>query len=159
LSAAKQMRMPELLIFGKVVALGAVLTEVVRLCFLASVEFGKALESRAGSGWSVACIVCALCVVVDYALQRQAQRHAWRVIASWRIDLLVLFCVGSEIDFLLQPQLARAHDVASRTGLGSDCAIRVAGRAAIADGADIPRALRKESDATDLSDRCRGCLC
>jgi len=107
------MRMPELLIFGKVVALGAVLTEVVRLCFLASVEFGKALESRAGSGWSVACIVCALCVVVVYALQRQAQRHAWRVIASWRIDLLVLFCVGSEIDFLLQPQLARAHDVAS----------------------------------------------
>ena len=113
MTATKQMKMPELLVFLRAHMLGFVLAEIFRIGYLASASFGEALAENARV-FSTLLVITSVAIVLLYAFQRQAIRHAKRLYESSRLDLLVVFGLGIVVNHLLARELVRFHEALGR---------------------------------------------
>jgi hypothetical protein len=104
------MKMPELLIFGKLLATGFVAAEVWRVAFYLGANFTPILSDVAF--WvqiSVLLLGALLCMA--YAAKRGAHLAAARMGRSLRFELLIVICIGIWTNELALPWLANAHAV------------------------------------------------
>lgn len=102
--------MPELLVFMRAHLLGVLLAEIFRVGYLGSKAYGEALVAYYGQSLSWVVITGCLVLVATYAYRRQAFRHAMRIGASQRLDLLLLFILGLWVNDLIASKLARFHN-------------------------------------------------
>lgn len=107
------MRMPDFLVFARAHLLGVLLAEIFRVGCHGSKAFGAALVAHFDQGPLLVGVVVCLAIVVTYAYRRQAFRHAMRIAASRRLDLLLLFVLGLWVNQLIAPKLTRFHDAAA----------------------------------------------
>lgn len=103
------MRMPELLVYGRTVLYGLVLAEVARLALLASATFGRRVSDAFALPEVFAGIVFCLAVTTVYGWRRQGLSKARRMVASWRVDLLLGTALGVWANFLIAPKLVKVH--------------------------------------------------
>ena len=102
------MKMPELLVFAKMFAVGLVGTEVFRVAFYLGTSFAKELEVVAL--WlTVVAVLAGLALCLTYAVKRDAHLVAARIGRSYRIDLLVAAGIGIWSNELASPWLAKVH--------------------------------------------------
>nr|WP_315233568.1 P-loop NTPase fold protein [uncultured Albidiferax sp.] len=113
MSSSPPIKAPEWLVFLRAVLLGAVLAEICQIGFLSSAAWGRQLTDDDQIGYVIVLVYMASVCLVAYAYQRQAHKHAQRVIASRRYDLGALVVAGVWIDHLLIPQLATFHGAVS----------------------------------------------
>jgi len=102
------MKMPEILVFAKMFAVGLVGAEVFRVAFYLGANFAKELQEVAL--WLIVVMVLAglaLCLV--YAVKRNAHLIAARIGRSYRVDLLVTVGIGVWSNELASPWLAKVH--------------------------------------------------
>jgi hypothetical protein len=111
------MRMPELLVYGRAALHGLTLAEVGRLVFLGSKMFGQWVADEIPL--PAICVAALLCLAVPaiYGWRRLAFAQLRRVVASWRVDLLLAAGLGVWADFLVAPKLASLHSAVSRQDL------------------------------------------
>ncbi|MGE0350884.1 P-loop NTPase fold protein [Hydrogenophaga sp.] len=112
------MRMPELLVYGRMVISGFLLAEGFRLAFLASSAFGYWISDALPLPIVCAALLFCFAIPVVYGWKRQAIAQLRRMIASWRIDLLASVALGIWADFLVAPKLAKVHAAISRQDMG-----------------------------------------
>lgn len=109
-SKPSAMKMPELLVFARMLFIGFVGAEVAHIFFLLGTSFAqqivdvplclKAMGVMAGLG------ICLL-----YAVKRNAHCAAMRIVRSYRIDLLAGVVIGVWSNKLASPWLAKVHTV------------------------------------------------
>ena len=81
-------KMPELLVFAKIFAVGLVGAEVFQLAFYLGANFAKDLQEAAL--WpKVLAVLAGLALCLIYAVKRNAHLVAARIGRSYRIDLLM----------------------------------------------------------------------
>ncbi|MCM8915059.1 KAP family NTPase [Pseudomonas inefficax] len=105
-----EMKMPELMVFFRTLAVGFLAAEVWRVASYFGNNFSPELIGV--NFWvqvSVISIVTVLCCY--YALCRGAISDTARIIKSCRIDLLLAVIVGVWANFLLAPKLKKFHDI------------------------------------------------
>lgn len=103
-----ELKMPELLVFFRVLVLGFILTEVWRVSFYLGVNFFRKLSNIEPClllGGVV--LLVALCFV--YALNRSAHKSLGRITRSLRIDLLTALVTGIWINQLSSPAFSKLH--------------------------------------------------
>lgn len=108
------MRMPDLLVYGRVAIYGLLVAESGRLAFLGSAVFGNwvanALPWQAVSAGLVLC----LALPIIYGWKRQAFAQLRRMVDSRRADLLLGAALGVWADFLVAPKLIKVHNAIAR---------------------------------------------
>lgn len=109
MTAAKPaMKMPELLIFVKSLAIGFVAAEVGRVGFYLGHNFVSIL-SKIAPEWRLIGILMAAILCLTYLFQRGAHNVISQIVVSLRVDLLVSVSVGIWANELVSPGLAKAH--------------------------------------------------
>jgi hypothetical protein len=107
-SSQPAMKMPELLVFGKLLAYGFIGAEIWRVAFYLGVNFALTLSETAP--WmKVGAILFGLALCLIYAVKRGAHFTALRIGRSLRFDLLVAVGVGIWTNELVSPWLLKAH--------------------------------------------------
>lgn len=102
------MKMPELLVFAKLLATGFAVAEVWRATFYLGANFAPALSEIAL--WAkVGGILAGLLICLTYVFNRGAHVAAARMGRSLRLDLLVAIGIGIWTNELVSPWLAKAH--------------------------------------------------
>ena len=102
------MKMPELLVFAKMFAVGFVVAEICRITSYLGTSFAPAIADF--SLWVRAFVVLmglALCVV--YAFNRGAHISVAQMGRSLRLDLLIAMCLGAWSNELAMPRLSKFH--------------------------------------------------
>jgi hypothetical protein len=102
------MKMPELLVFAKMFALGFVLIEICRITYYLGASFAPAIADF--SLWVRAIVVLvglALCVV--YAFNRRAHISVAQMGRSLRVDLLFAMCLGAWSNEVAMPRISEFH--------------------------------------------------
>ncbi|MGE6822307.1 KAP family NTPase [Pseudomonas soli] len=105
-----EMKMPELMVFFRTLAVGFLAAEVWRVASYFGNNFSPELINV--NFWvqvSVILIITVLCCY--YALCRGAISDTARIIQSCRVDLLLAVIVGVWANFLLAPKLKIFHDI------------------------------------------------
>lgn len=102
------MKMPELLVFSKPLAIGFIGAEVWRVAQYLGGNFAPAMEKTAL--WiQVSVILAASLLCLTYAYKREAHVTAFRIGRSFRIDLLLALAIGIWANELTSPLLAKVH--------------------------------------------------
>lgn len=102
------MKMPELLVFARLVATGFVGAEVARVAFWLGENFARSLPDEAHPAMAGTIVLgAALCLA--YALMRGAHTATLRMGRSLRFDLLVASGVGIWTNSLASPWLDKVH--------------------------------------------------
>lgn len=104
------MKMPELLVFARSLAIGYIGAEVLRITFYLGSNFAPTLSDVAPWAKSIV-ILAVLLLCLTYAFERGAHVIAARMGCSFRFDLLVTIGIGIWINELASPWLAKAHTV------------------------------------------------
>lgn len=105
-----EIKMPELMVFFRILAVGFLAAEVWRVASYLGKNFPSELASfNFWVQFSAILIITVLCCY--YALNRGAISDAARIIRSCRIDLLLALIVGVWANFLLAPNLKKIHDI------------------------------------------------
>jgi len=102
------MKMPELLVFAKMFAVGFVVAEICRTTYYLGTAFAPAMADF--SLWVRAIVVLiglALCVV--YAVNRGAHISVAQMGRSLRLDLLIAMCLGAWSNEMAMPWLSNFH--------------------------------------------------
>ncbi|WP_306553811.1 KAP family NTPase [Acidovorax facilis] len=102
------MKMPELLVFAKMFAVGFVVIEICRITYYLGTSFAPAIADF--SLWVRAIVVLmglALCVV--YPFNRGAHISVAQMGRSFRLDLLIAMCLGAWSSELAMPRLSKLH--------------------------------------------------
>lgn len=102
------MKMPELLVFARVLAVGLVGAEVWRAAF----SLGSSLPTILTTVplWAVNCLLLAgIALCLTYAFRRRAHLAALRMCRSLRLDLLVAISIGIWAGLLASPWLDNVH--------------------------------------------------
>ncbi len=102
------MKMPELLVFAKSLAIGFVGAEVWRAAFYLGANFAQTLSdvplwAKAGG------VLAGLLLCLIYSVKRGAHGAAARMGRSLRLDLLIAIGIGIWTNELASPWLAKAH--------------------------------------------------
>lgn len=104
-----EMKMPELMVFFRTVAVGFLVAEVWRVASYLGNNFSPELINvNFLAQASAILIITVLCCY--YALNRGAISDAARIIRSFRVDLLLAVIVGVWANSLLAPNLKKFHD-------------------------------------------------
>ncbi len=104
-----EMKMPELMVFFRTLAVGFLAAEVWRMASYLGNNFSPELINV--NFWvQVSAILIITIICCYYALNRGAIPDAARIIRSCRIDLLLAVIIGVWANFLLAPKLQRFHD-------------------------------------------------
>lgn len=106
----QQMRLPEFLVFVRSHLLGVLLAEIFRIGFGGSKAFGEALVAQYDHFFPLMGVAGCLALVTIYAYRRRTFPLAVRIIASRRVDLLLLFVLGLWVNHLIAPKLTTFHD-------------------------------------------------
>ena len=102
------MKMPELLVYARLLVTGFIGAEIWRATFHLGESFGKSLADVAL--WvTVSVIIVGLLLCLIYAFKRGAHVSAARMGRSLRLDLLVAIGIGIWINELTSPWLDKAH--------------------------------------------------
>ncbi|KIN88823.1 KAP family NTPase [Thauera sp. SWB20] len=102
------MKMPELLVFARLLASGFVGAEVWRVAFYLGANFAPTLSEVAP--WAqIVGILLGVLLCLTYAVKRSAHVAAVQIGRSLRIDLLIAVGIGIWTNELASPWLARAH--------------------------------------------------
>ena len=107
-TAKPVMKMPELLVFIKPLAIGFISSEVWRVAFYLGENYAPSLHS-VNLGLQVSVILAVLVLCLTYALKRGAHVTAARMGRSFRIDLLLAVGVGIWANELSSPWLSKFH--------------------------------------------------
>lgn len=114
-TAKPEMKMPELLVFAKPVAIGLVGAEVWRIAHYLGKNFAPVLQ-HVESWIQITGIIAGVLLCLTYAYKRGAHAVASRMVFSFRIDLLLALCIGVWANELISPLLTNVHT----TLLGAD---------------------------------------
>ena len=106
--AKSAMKMPELLVFARMLAIGFVGAEVWRISFYLGASFASKLADFNFCIISSA-IFSGVMLSLIYGVNRGAHISAGRIIRSLRIDLLIAVCVGIWTNALISPSLSMLH--------------------------------------------------
>src|SRR3569832_105067 len=102
------MKMPELLVFGRPLVTGFIVSEIWRDAFYLGSNFAPTLSDVAL--WAkVGVILTGLLLCLTYAVKRGALAAAVRMGRSFRLDLLVAIVIGIWINELASPWLTTPH--------------------------------------------------
>lgn len=104
------MKMAEIWIFVRSLAIGFLVAEVARIAFYLGTNFAPTLSSApiwVNTGVMIACV--ALCAI--YASRRGAFSTAGRMARSFRVDLLAAVCIGVWANRLASDWLIKPHAV------------------------------------------------
>ncbi len=107
---SEAMKMPELLVFARLLVIGFVGAEVLRVAFYLGANFVQKtpmLPEIVRFGLVLDGLLICLC----YCVEREAHAVVRRVGRSGRLDLLVMVAIGVCIDELAAPYLSRIHAV------------------------------------------------
>lgn len=109
MTATKQaIKMPELMVFAKVFAVGFFVAEVWRATYYLGTAF--AIANVDFPLWArVAAVLVGLAVCVTYVVNRGVHTTAVKMGRSFRFDLLVALCLGAWSDELTIPWLSKLH--------------------------------------------------
>jgi hypothetical protein len=106
--AKSAMKMPELLVFARMLTIGFIVAEVWRISFYLGASFAPKLADVnfyiISSG-----IFSGVMLILFYGLSRGAHISTVRIIRSLRIDLLIVVCVGIWTNVLTSPSLSKLH--------------------------------------------------
>jgi|TARA_R110001599_G_scaffold22821_1_gene84066 hypothetical protein len=102
------MKMPELLVFAKMVIVGFVGAEVFRVAFYLGINFGNQLQEVALWPKAVA-ILAGLALCLIYGVERNTHLVAANIGRSYRVDLLAAAGIGVWSNELASPWLAIVH--------------------------------------------------
>ena len=107
-------KMPEFLVFIRMLLVGFIGTETVLLAYRGSLSFGRLLVKH-GHFASIIGIVCLLAIcTAAYAHRRGAFAHLRRMLLSRRIDLLMFVVLGYLVSTFVAPDLAPLYAAADR---------------------------------------------
>ncbi|MFL6968768.1 P-loop NTPase fold protein [Pseudomonas alvandae] len=107
-SVKPALKMPELLVFAKSVAIGFLGAEVWRIANYLGNNYVPIIEKT--SSWvQISVVIAAFLICLTYAYKREAHLAAFRMGCSLRIDLFVALCIGIWVNGLTLPLLAKAH--------------------------------------------------
>ncbi|MGS1024382.1 KAP family NTPase [Burkholderia glumae] len=107
---SEAMKMPELLVFARLLVIGFVGAEVLRVAFYLGSNFVQ--KTHPLPTWATYDLtVGGLLICFFYCIEREADRAASRIARSWRLDLLVMVAIGVCINELAAPYLSRIHAV------------------------------------------------
>lgn len=103
------MKMPELLVFARSVAIGFIGTEVWRVSFYLGTRLDPELANfNFCVKFSVILFLVMICLT--YAINREAHISIRRMGRSLRVDLLIALCIGIWINGATSPWLSKAHE-------------------------------------------------
>lgn len=106
--AKSAMKMPELLVFARMLTIGFIVAEVWRISFYLGTSFAPKLADVnfyiISSG-----IFSGVMLILFYGVSRGAHISTVRIIRSLRIDLLIVVCVGIWTNVLTSPSLSKLH--------------------------------------------------
>lgn len=102
------MKMPELLVFAKMVVVGILGAETFRAAYYLGTNFAKDLI-EVPLGVKVAGIMAGLALCLTYLVKRDAHVAAARMGRSFRIDLLAAAAIGVWSNELVLPWLSKFH--------------------------------------------------
>lgn len=102
------MKMPELLVFAKPLAVGFIAAEVWRAAHYLGRNFAPIVGDF--ELWmQISGILAALLLCLTYAYKREAHVAAFRMVRSFRIDLLLALGIGIWTNELTSPWLSKVH--------------------------------------------------
>ncbi|WP_279499664.1 hypothetical protein [Aeromonas veronii] len=107
-SKPSAMKMPELLVFARMLFIGFVGAEVARLFFLLGTSFALHIVDVSLYLKAIG-IITSLCICLLYAVKRNAHLAVMRIVRSYRIDLLAGVVIGAWLSKLASPWLAKLH--------------------------------------------------
>ena len=107
-TAKPEMKMPELLVFAKPLAIGFIGAEVWRAALYLGKNFAPILQD-AGLWIQISGIIAGVLLCLTYAYKRGAHVAAARMVRSFRIDLLLALGIGIWANELTSPLLAKVH--------------------------------------------------
>lgn len=102
------MKMPELLVFGKFLAVGFIAAEVWRIAFSLGENFAPNLQGIA-SCFVIIGIAAGMTLCLIYIFARGACSLIIRMVRSARVDLLLTVILGVWVDRLASPWLTKIH--------------------------------------------------
>ncbi len=107
-SKPSAMKMPELLVFARMLFIGFVGAEVARIFFLLGNSFALQIVDVSLYLKAIG-IITGLGICLLYAVKRNAHLTTMRIVRSYRIDLLVGVVIGAWSSNLASPWLAKLH--------------------------------------------------
>lgn len=107
-SKPSAMKMPELLVFARMLFIGFVGAEVARIFFLLGTSFAQQIVDVSLCLKAIGVLI-GLGICLIYAVKRNAHLAAMRIVRSYRIDLLVGVVIGAWSNKLASPWLAKVH--------------------------------------------------
>lgn len=108
--ATPEMKMPELMVFLRILSVGFLTAEVWRVASYLGKNFSPELINV--NFWVQLSAIIAIAVLCCYYLiNRGAISDVTRIISSCRIDLLLALAVGVWANYLLAPKLKKFHDI------------------------------------------------
>lgn len=107
-SKPSAMKMPELLVFARMLFIGFVGAEVARIFFLLGTSFAQQIVDISLC-LKVIGIITGLCICLLYAVKRNAHLAAMRIVRSYRIDLFAGVVIGAWSSKLASPWFAKFH--------------------------------------------------
>ncbi|MDM5101182.1 KAP family NTPase [Aeromonas salmonicida] len=102
------MKMPELLVFARMLFIGFVGAEVARIFFLLGTSFAQQIVDVSLCLKAIGVLI-GLGICLIYAVKRNAHLAAMRIVRSYRIDLLAGVVIGAWSNKLASPWLAKIH--------------------------------------------------
>lgn len=108
------MKMPELLVFARVVAGGFISAETFRVCYYLATNFAPTI-SDFGLWANVAVVSAGLALCLIYSIKRGAYSAMVRMGQSLRLDLLIAIAIGAWANELASHWLTRVHDTLKNT--------------------------------------------
>jgi len=100
--------MPELLVFAKPLAVGFIAAEVWRAAHYLGRNFAPIVEDA--EVWvQIGCVLAGLLLCLTYAYKREAHVAAFRMLRSFRIDLLLALGIGIWVNEMTSPWLSKIH--------------------------------------------------
>lgn len=107
-SKPSAMKMPELLVFARMLFIGFVGAEVARIFFLLGTSFAQQIVDVSLCLKAIGVLI-GLGICLIYAVKRNAHLAAMRIVRSYRIDLLAGVVIGAWSNKLASPWLAKIH--------------------------------------------------
>lgn len=107
-SKPSAMKMPELLVFARMLFIGFVGAEVARIFFLLGTSFAQQLVDVSLCLKAMG-VLTGLGICLLYAVKRNAHLAAMHIVRSYRVDLLVGVVIGVWSNKLASPWLAKIH--------------------------------------------------
>ncbi|MFK4134849.1 KAP family NTPase [Pseudomonas luteola] len=108
-SAKPAMKMAELLVFAKPLAIGIIGVEMFRVAFYLGENFAPSLQ-RYNTWQQLSGVLFVILICLLYAHQRGAHLTAMQMVKSLRLDLLLALGIGVWINLCASPLLSKFHN-------------------------------------------------